>query len=100
MFMVIIITTLVFDTSIIKTYDLISKKETSSLRISIFVIIVIICIVGQYFLLEFVGKSRIKGILTIKGISAPHTQTNSRNATCTLSTSCNSIIGDSHGIVL
>lgn len=68
MLMVIIIATLIVDTSIIKTYDLISKKESLRWKIPVFVIIVSICIVGQYFVLGFVKNMRVKGIISAKEI--------------------------------
>jgi hypothetical protein len=67
--MFIIVVTLIVDTSIIKTYDLISKKESLGWKIPIFGLIVVICAVVQYSMLEFVKRKRVKVIITPKELS-------------------------------
>lgn len=64
----VIVTALIIDTSFIKTYDLISKKESLGWRTIIFSLIVVISIVGQYLVLGFVKQKITNNIITPKGI--------------------------------
>jgi hypothetical protein len=64
----IIVTAIITDTVIIKTYDLIGKKESLGWRIIVFSIVVTISIVGQYLVLEFVRQKRISNIVNPREI--------------------------------
>jgi hypothetical protein len=64
----IIIAAIVIDTSLIKTYDLIGKKESLGWRTIVFSVIVAISIVGQYLVLGFVKQKRLSNILNPKEI--------------------------------
>lgn len=59
----IIVTAIITDTVIIKTYDLIGKRESLGWRIIVFSIVVTISIVGQYLVLEFVRQKRTNNIV-------------------------------------
>jgi hypothetical protein len=60
--MLIVIITIIIDTSIIKTYDLVSKKKSLGWMIPVFAILVSIVAVAQYFVLGFV-KNKIKSVV-------------------------------------
>jgi MFS family permease len=64
----IIVTAIITDTVIIKTYDLIGKRESLGWRIIVFSIVVTISIVGQYLVLEFVRQKRISNIVNPREI--------------------------------
>jgi hypothetical protein len=64
----IVVTAIVTDTSIIKTYDLIGKRESLGWRTIVFSIMVAISIVGQYLVLEFVKQKRISNIVNPREI--------------------------------
>lgn len=64
----IIVTALIIDTSVIKTYDLIGKQESFGYRIIVFSILIIISIVGQYFVLGFVKQKRVNNIVNPREI--------------------------------
>jgi len=66
--MFIIATAIITDTSFIKTYDLIGKKESLGWRTIAFASIVAIFIVGQYLVLGFVKQKSINNIITPKEI--------------------------------
>ncbi|HEU4821831.1 MAG TPA: hypothetical protein VFS97_00240 [Nitrososphaeraceae archaeon] len=66
--MFIIVIAIVTDTSFIKTYDLIGKKESLGWRTIAFASIVSISIVGQYLVLGFVKQKSINNIITPKEI--------------------------------
>jgi hypothetical protein len=64
----IIVTAMITDTAIIKTYDLIGKRESLGWRIIVFSIVVTTSIVGQYLVLEFVRRKRISDIVNPREI--------------------------------
>jgi hypothetical protein len=64
----IIVAAIITDTSLIKTYDLIGKRESLGWRTVAFSVIVAISIVGQYLVLGFVKQKRISNILKPKEI--------------------------------
>jgi len=66
----IIVTAIITDTAIIKTYDLFGKKESLGWRIIVFSTVVTISIVGQYLVLEFVRRKRISNIVNPRGDSS------------------------------
>jgi hypothetical protein len=65
---VIIVTAIVTDISLIKTYDLISKKESFGWRTIVFACLITISIVGQFFLLQFVKQKITNNIIIPKEI--------------------------------
>lgn len=96
----IIVIAIITDTSIIKTYDLIGKKESIGWRTIVFTIIVTVSIVGQYLVLGFVKQKRISNIINPKEI---HLNTIHKIVTgpvlahgapciCTLSDTCHIIL--------
>ena len=64
----IIVAAIITDTSLIKTYDLIGKRESLGWRTLAFSVIVAISIVGQYLVLGFVKQKRLSNILNPKEI--------------------------------
>ena len=64
----IIVTAIITDTAIIKTYDLIGKRESLGWRIIVFSIVFTISIVGQYLVLEYVRQKRISNIVNPREI--------------------------------
>ena len=64
----IIVTALIIDTSVIKTYDLIGKKESFGYRIIVFSILIIISLVGQYYVLGFVKQKNVSNIVNPREI--------------------------------
>jgi hypothetical protein len=64
----IIVTAIIIDTSFVKTYDLIGKKESLGWRTTVFSLIVAFSIVGQYLVLGFVKQKITNNIITPRGI--------------------------------
>lgn len=64
----IIVAAIITDTSLIKTYDLIGKRESLGWRTVAFFVIVAISVVGQYLVLGFVKKKRISDLINPKEI--------------------------------
>ena len=64
----IIVTAIITDTAIIKTYDLIGKRESLGWRIIVFSIVFTISIVGQYLVLEYVRQKRISNTVNPREI--------------------------------
>jgi hypothetical protein len=64
----ILVASLVADTSFIKIYDLIGKRESLGWRTAVFSVLVIISIVGQYLVLGFVKQKITSSIIAPKGI--------------------------------
>jgi hypothetical protein len=67
--MLIILLAIIFDTSLIKTYDLVSKKESLSWKVPIFGLIVIICTGCQFYTLNYLKQNRASMTATPKKIA-------------------------------
>lgn len=67
--MLIIVSIMILDTSIIKTYDLVSKKGTLDWKISIYGLIVLISAIGQCIMLALVKQKRVSAKLSPKQLN-------------------------------